>query len=207
MKSKNMEIYFDIVYLLLALIFGVLLVMRPETLFWGVMALILAFGDSTHLLPRIYQICTGKKTPFFIGYGKMITSITMSVFYMFLWHIGCNLYSLEWSSYLIYSFCIIRIFLCILPYNQWSSSEPSYAWGIYRNIPFVAQGCVVFLLFFLNRANIPSLRSLYIAIVLSFAFYIPVVLGSRKKPILGMLMLPKTLCYLWIITIGFSLWN
>ena len=33
-------------------------------------------------------------------------------------------------------------------------------------------------------------------ILLSFAFYIPVAVGAGAVPMLGMLMLPKTVCYI-----------
>ncbi|MEG1292482.1 MAG: hypothetical protein RSD28_09320, partial [Lachnospiraceae bacterium] len=54
-------------------------------------------------------------------------------------------------------------------------------------------------------AQLPQLRFMWIAILLSFAFYIPVVLGANKNPKLGMLMLPKTMAYVWIICMGLGL--
>ena len=38
-----------------------------------------------------------------------------------------------------------------------------------------------------------------ILITLSFLFYIPVALFARRKPALGMLMIPKTICYILLI--------
>jgi hypothetical protein len=43
-----------------------------------------------------------------------------------------------------------------------------------------------------------------LAVVLSFAFYIPVVLWAQVNMLIGMLMIPKTLAYLWIVFIGFG---
>ncbi len=40
---------------------------------------------------------------------------------------------------------------------------------------------------------------MYIAVALSFAFYLPVVLFTHIIPMMGMLMLPKTVMYIWII--------
>jgi hypothetical protein len=45
---------------------------------------------------------------------------------------------------------------------------------------------------------------MWLTIVLSFAFYIPVVLWGDVHPLIGMLMIPKTLAYVWTIYIGFS---
>ena len=41
-----------------------------------------------------------------------------------------------------------------------------------------------------------------ITIVLSFGFYIPVVLWADTIPMIGMLMIPKTCAYVWTVLIG-----
>ena len=41
-------------------------------------------------------------------------------------------------------------------------------------------------------------------IVLSFAFYIPVVLWTDVIPMIGMLMIPKTCAYVWTVVIGYN---
>ncbi len=205
MKPKKIELYFNTAYLLTAFVLGCLLLSEKKSFAWGVMALVLALGDSTHLIPRISQIVTEKKNLILIGYGKMITSITMSLFYTILWLVGINLFTNSYSSVPIYVLCVTRIILCLLPQNKWTSEKPSYSWGIYRNIPFLLQGILVFFLFYLNRDVIPAIHYTYLGIFLSFLFYIPVVLWAHKKPILGMLMLPKTICYVWIIAMGFYL--
>jgi hypothetical protein len=40
-------------------------------------------------------------------------------------------------------------------------------------------------------------------ITLSFLFYIPMVLFADAVPLLGMLMIPKTRAYVWIVLMGF----
>lgn len=41
-------------------------------------------------------------------------------------------------------------------------------------------------------------------IVLSFAFYIPVVLWADVIPMIGMLMIPKTCAYVWTVVIDYN---
>ena len=41
-----------------------------------------------------------------------------------------------------------------------------------------------------------------LAVALSFGFYVPVVLFSSIVPAVGILMIPKTLAYVWIIFMG-----
>ena len=43
------------------------------------------------------------------------------------------------------------------------------------------------------------------AIIISFGCYIPVTLWSKKKPMVGLLMIPKTCAYMWVIVMGLQL--
>ena len=45
---------------------------------------------------------------------------------------------------------------------------------------------------------------MWLTIVLSFAFYIPVVLWADTVPVIGMLMIPKTCAYVWTVFIGYT---
>lgn len=42
-----------------------------------------------------------------------------------------------------------------------------------------------------------------LTIILSFAFYIPVVLFADSIPLIGILMIPKTLAYVGTVVIGY----
>jgi hypothetical protein len=83
--------------------------------------------------------------------------------------------------------------LCLLPHNKWQMRYPPLSWAIARNIPFFLQGTLVAGLFCIHRSAVPGLASMWLAVALSFAFYLPVVLWSNKKPKIGILMLPKNL--------------
>ena len=52
--------------------------------------------------------------------------------------------------------------------------------------------------------NDRSFRWMWLTIVLSFAFYIPVVLWADVIPMIGMLMIPKTCAYVWTVLIGYK---
>ena len=47
-------------------------------------------------------------------------------------------------------------------------------------------------------------RYMWLTIVLSFGFYIPVVLWADQIPMIGMLMIPKTCAYVWTVLIGYQ---
>ena len=79
-------------------------------------------------------------------------------------------------------------------------------WGIYRNIPFAIMGLVIIVIFFkkTREFNDLSFKNMWLAVTLSFGFYIPVVLFAKTIPIVGALMMPKTLAYVWVVFMGYN---
>ena len=67
------------------------------------------------------------------------------------------------------------------------------------NIPFVMLGTLIIVLYYRNRMRTERFRLVWLWILLSFLFYIPVAVFAGVVPMLGMLMLPKTVCYMIII--------
>lgn len=208
------EAAFDIGYLLAALVFSFVLLLsgggNPARLLAGGMALILVSGDAFHLVPRILVILTGEEERLRIalGWGKQITSITMTFFYLLLWEVARLAFYPAGGGvwpYLIYSLAALRILLCLLPQNGWQERYPPQQWGIRRNVPFFLLGIAIAGFFFAQRKAAPGLSWMWLAILLSFAFYLPVVLWSNQNPKVGMLMLPKTCAYLWMLAMCLSL--
>lgn len=202
----KVEIVFDLVYLGWGALLGIQCVLSLNSLqqLVGVMAWILILGDSFHLVPRIISITSKseKSMEKALGLGKLITSITMTVFYLYLWQLAtllCNSPIPSNLTSLIFCLAFIRVALCLFPQNQWFLRYPSVRWGILRNIPFALMGVIVMWIY-ATHVSITALRLMPLAILLSFAFYLPVVLWANQKPKIGMLMLPKSCVYLWIIT-------
>ena len=50
-----------------------------------------------------------------------------------------------------------------------------------------------------TRKDIKELGRVWIYVTFSFLFYIPVAVGAGAVPLLGMLMLPKTVCYMLLV--------
>ena len=208
------EAVFDMLYLITAFTLSLMLLLTRSTssvsMLAGMIALILVCGDAFHLLPRMMVIITHQEERLLeaLGHGKQITSITMTVFYLFLWQIGLLIFSpkgISFWSCLIYFLAAVRILLCLLPHNKWQERHPPVSWGIFRNVPFFLLGTMVAGLFFLQRSITPGLGFMWLAIILSFVFYLPVVLWSSRNPKIGMLMLPKTCVYLWMLVMCLSL--
>ena len=96
---------------------------------------------------------------------------------------------------------VIRIGLCLLPQNQWLVYRQPLLYGVLRNIPFAAMGIIIIVIFFqeIRKSNDRVFRFMPLAVALSFGFYLPVVLFSGSFPLIGMLMIPKTLAYVWVV--------
>ncbi len=210
-----MEPIFEIAYLIIVIALGVWILRlsggRKQYALFGVMAIVLGCGDAFHLVPRIYALWTDglSNHAAALGFGKAVTSITMTVFYMFLYRIWQLRYKRENTKTLtmiVYGLAAVRVALCLFPQNQWLSADAPLRWGIYRNIPFLLLGIYIIALYGreVQRSDDSAFRRMPLAIALSFAFYVPVVLGADSIPALGMLMIPKTCAYVWIVWMGYA---
>ena len=210
-----METLFDILYLSTVITLGVLMIRRAggrsQVLLFGVMAVVLGCGDAFHLVPRAWALCTKGLAayPEALGFGKLVTSVTMTVFYVILYEIARMRYRLKSRllSAAVYALAAVRVALCCFPQNDWLSADAPLSWGIYRNIPFAALGLVILVLFAseARRHQDKPFRFLWLAVLLSFGFYIPVVLWADAMPLVGTLMIPKTCAYVWIVLMGWDM--
>lgn len=209
-----METLFDAVYLTTVITLGILMIKnakgQKQYLLFGIMAVVLGAGDSFHLVPRALALCTTGLESYTValGIGKFITSITMTFFYILLYYVWRLRYKVTGKSLItaaVYAFAAIRIALCLFPQNAWTSADAPLSWGIYRNLPFAAMGILIIVLFYKSAKEHKdnSFKFMWLTIVLSFAFYIPVVLWADAIPLVGMLMIPKTCAYVWTVLIGF----
>lgn len=208
------ETVFDAAYLITVITLGILMIRRSgqsrQFRLFGWMAVVLGGGDSFHLVPRAVALCTTGLENFTValGIGKWITSVTMTVFYVLLYYVWRQRYCVKGLNSLtavVYVLAGVRVVLCMMPQNQWLSADAPLIWGVYRNIPFALLGLVVIVLFFhkAREKEDRAFRWMWLTIVLSFGFYIPVVLWADAFPLIGMLMIPKTCAYVWTILIGY----
>ena len=210
------EAMFCIAYLVFDLIAAVVFFVnansRQALLLFGVLTLVLGGGDAFHLIPRVIKAFCGDspKVEWWSGLGLMVSSITMTVFYVLLFYVWKAIFpQVMFPSVLpalIWTSAAIRIILCLFPQNNWFHKEGNFAWGIYRNLPFAVTGlCLVILFYLSGNTGGYGLWLMSIAIIISFACYFPVVLLAKKRPMVGMLMMPKTMAYIWMIGMGLRL--
>jgi hypothetical protein len=224
------ETLFDVIYLLL--VWGMVILMTVKmsqvkaadlkTARWIRLAFILlAAGDTGHVGFRVLaQLTNTLDTPVsifgapmhLIGLGMMTTAFTVTMFYMLfilVWQ-ERNKQKGTWFTNLLLTFGVIRIIFMALPANQWGDLVPPQPISLYRNLFLMVQGIGLLGLLFYSAAGKKDKLFLAIAwmIVLSFAFYTPVILLAQKYPLIGMLMIPKTIAYLAVAIIAYNgLWK
>ncbi|NJP40552.1 hypothetical protein HCH52_05750 [Oscillospiraceae bacterium HV4-5-C5C] len=210
------ETIFDLLYLLTMAVCAVLLLgaasRQPRLM--GAAAALLVSGDAFHLVPRVWALWHGGMGCYqrALGLGKFMTSMTLSLVYLLFWQIALERYQLNRMTALTPLFIVLlllRLLLCLLPQNHWSGDRPPtwHALPLLRNLPFIGQGALTAAAWLIGAAANPADQLRYIgpAIILSFLFYLPVVVMAERKPAIGALMLPKTVVYVLIILGGFWL--
>lgn len=204
------ESLFDIIYLSVVLGLGIRLLLEKNkgTKLFGIMAILLGAGDAFHLIPRVVSHLSplGFEGHYFaLSWGQFVTSITMTIFYVLYYYFyrrqsGDNDNK---KRIAVYSLALLRIILVLMPMNNWGQAEGNYMFGIYRNIPFTILGALLIYWSYKEKSK-EGLANMWMLILFSFLFYIPVVLWSDSYPLVGALMMPKTVAYLMIVVLGYK---
>lgn len=206
-----METIFESSYLIFTIIAGIYILIksnkRKEFILFGIATVLLVIGDAFHLIPRMIGLVNNDLESYHVslGIGKLITSITMTIFYvLFYFFIKIrNEIKIEKTLDIIYlSLALIRLVLLTFPQNEWTSTNPNYIFGIIRNIPFIIMGMIVINLCIMYQREDKYFKYSYIFIALSFMFYLMTVLLSPMFKIFGLMMLPKTICYVILVIFG-----
>ena len=220
------EVVFDVAYLLV--VWGIVIAMlqrratlardvRPYALLFIWAFGLLALGDTGHVGFRVWAYAlgglettvsiAGVSLPL-VGLGALSTAITVTFFYVLMLFIWQRRFQkpLGWSGYLLLVAAAVRLIVMIFPQNEWNNVVPPPTWGLYRNIPLVIQGLGVAYLILRDAAAAQDrvFRWVGYMILVSYAFYAPVILFVQNVPMLGMLMIPKTMAYVAIAWLAYA---
>ena len=102
---------------------------RKQYLLFGIMAVTLGCGDAFHLVPRAVALCTTGLESYTaaLGIGKLITSVTMTLFYVLLYYVWRSRYRINGQrglSMVVWLLALVRIALCLMPQNAWTDATP-----------------------------------------------------------------------------------
>ena len=183
--------------------------------------LLLAIGDTGHVGFRVVAYLLGgldTSIHFFgiqmslVGLGMLITAYTVTFFYIilvFVWQFRYNKPS-NFITILLIAAGFVRLILMALPGNVWSVPSVKNQIGFIRNIPLFIQGAGIIILYFVSahKTKDALFRNIAICILLSFAFYLPVILYAHTIPAIGTLMIPKTIAYVLVAILAYqNIWH
>ncbi len=201
-----METIFESIYLVFALTSGIFLLVksrgRLDYIVLGTSIIVLGAGDAFHLVPRMVGLNTTGLENYKpeLGIGKLVTSITMTFFYVLMYIFLIVRYKKNpplWLHIVYGALFLIRIVLVAMPQNNWLDESP-YIWNIIRNIPFILMGVIFIILSYRYQKEDKYFKWTYLLVIFSFIFYLITAFGASFVSILGMMMLPKTICYMVI---------
>lgn len=170
---------------------------------------LLALGDTGHVGFRVVAYALGglEANPLWVGLGALATAITVTFFYLLMldiWRIRFD-QKYGWFEYLLIASVPVRLIVMAFPGNEWGSTVPSVFWGPFRNIFLMILGLGV--MYLILRDSIKTKDRLFrwisYCIFFSYLFYTPVIFLVRDYPMLGMLMIPKTIMYVAIAYLAY----
>jgi hypothetical protein len=214
----QMEIGFNLLYLLtIYLITGLMIRMyfspviekQPGAGAFLMAFVLLALGDTGHVGFRLVAYARGglDQNEVLVGLGALATAVMITVFYCLMMEVWRKQTSRDrnWLFWLVLFLAVVRLGVMTLPDNDWGQVVPPFKYSLIRNSFLTAMGIIVIIAFLVD--GIPGrnrfLVNSGIAVICSFVFYIPVVLFIQKVPVLGMLMIPKTIAYVVLAVIGY----
>lgn len=177
----------------------------------------LAIGDTGHVGFRVLAYFLGGlgasieilgKEFALVGAGALSTAVTITIFYITVLDAWRKRYNKQYGffEYTLIVAAIARFILFIHPGNQWGNVVPPFEWSLVRNIPLMLQGFGVAYLILGDSIRQRDKAFVWIGlmILVSYGFYLPVILLVQKSAWVGMLMIPKTLAYLAIAVIAYQ---
>lgn len=186
---------------------------RLFTLAFGLLAL----GDTGHVGFRVLGHLLGDlkttvtllgQSMTLVGLGALSTAVTVTFFYVLVLVIWRQRFDKPygWFGSVLFTAAAVRLVLMALPQNHWGRITPPWPWSLYRNLPLMVQGLGVAYLILRDAwtTNDWLFKRVGILILISYAFYMPVIFFVRWAPLLGMLMIPKTLAYVGIAGLAYA---
>jgi hypothetical protein len=176
---------------------------------------LLALGDMGHVGFRVLVYALGDleagitlfgREVGLVGLGTLSTATTVTFFYVLVLMVWRRRFGKPygWFGFLLFAAAALRLVIMAFPQNQWNRTVPPWGWSVARNLPLMLQGLGVAFLILRDAAARQDriFSKIGWMIIASYTFFTPVILFVQRVPMLGMLMIPKTMAYVAIAWIG-----
>jgi hypothetical protein len=175
---------------------------------------VLAVGDTAHVGLRLLALAAGNTQwtaslgswhlPL-IGFGALCTAITVTMFYGLLLLAHQRLEGRPWGpcEQVLIGVLVLRLVVLTFPQNAWAQVVPPQPWSLLRNLPLLVLTLGVGGLYLRTGPAVEPRwpRTVGALLLASVLCYLPVVLWIQRIPLLGLLMIPKSLAYLAVALI------
>ena len=175
---------------------------------------LLALGDTGHVGFRVWAYALGDLSARIhvfglsvglLAFGKFATAVTVTFFYVLVLIIWKRRFAKPygWFGMLLLAAAGIRLVVMAFPQNAWDHVSV-WPWSMYRNVPLLLQGLGVAYLILRDAVAEHDRTFVWVGVMIlvSYAFYTPVILFVQQVPLLGLLMIPKTIAYVVIAWLG-----
>ncbi|KMM17645.1 hypothetical protein [Synechococcus sp. GFB01] len=176
---------------------------------------LLALGDTAHVGLRLVALGLGdpgltlRLGPVdlpLIGFGALATAVTVTGFDLLLLQAQRRLSGRGWGLLprALLALALLRLALLALPQNDWGAVIPPQPWAALRNLPLLLltlglgglYGCA-------SGPDQRWQRAIGGLLLFSALCHLPVLLWIQRQPLLGLLMIPKSLAYLAVGLIAY----
>jgi hypothetical protein len=177
---------------------------------------LLGLGDIGHVGFRVVAFAMGGLEAAVALFGREIklapmgalaTAITFTFFYVILIMVWRERFDKKYGvlGYLLFVLAAVRLIIMAFPANNWNSIQPPQQWAIARNVPLMLMQLVSAYLLMRDglREGDKTFVWMAVMVIVSFVCYAPVIFLQQRVPLIGMLMIPKTIAYLVIAFLGF----
>ena len=216
--NQLMETIFNIAYLLVIYILVILMITRlvrkPGVLIKAASVLtaaflLLAIGDTGHVGFRVIASLNGglEANSFLVGIGSLATALTVTVFYMLMMEFFSSYSEKKHSGIYWFVMCagVIRIIFMLFPGNNWGG-ETDLVFSWVRNGILTVMGIIIAVLMLKHgiKSGERILKVFGVLILISYGFYLPVILFVHINPSIGVLMIPKTCAYIAMAAVAYK---
>ena len=172
---------------------------------FGFMVLFLGIGESFHIVPRVLDIFSFdiENIQQYIDTGRFIASISIILVYLiliWLWKVYYEVNTTKNFNIILYLLAIGGVILSLVLMKTDNSLLI-----LLRNIPTLIIGFIIILSYkkLAVESNKQVFKHLWIAVLLGLVFTLGFELLSPEYSLFIILMMPKTLVYIWLVLMGY----
>ncbi|MCR5611396.1 MAG: hypothetical protein K6F68_06160 [Clostridiales bacterium] len=196
------ETAFDAIFLVFMLGSGFVLLLKARTRTeWLMGPAVLSVGLGSALLLGVWAVShfSGDLPAGAFGTGRLISAISLPVFYVLMFYIRAGVYSRRVPNqtvWLVWLLAAVSVIACMFPQNHFWEGDFPKTWAVIRLVPQALLGLLVIFVWFERKHKLKRFRFVWILMLLALLLYIPAELSRGYGSKLYFLLIPCAVCYM-----------